>query len=543
MDCLKINYELRAVLYSGALALFSRLFSRQRSAIRGVRGKAGGRKLRLETLEGRSMLAPLADIVDATPDPRNAVVSSAEIRFTDETTGAPTPVTGVDIADFELTLDSTPVSLTGLTVTQTTADSYSLDLTTVTLAEGSYELRLVAGGSGIQDTGSELLATDASDTWLMDTTVPTADIDDVTPDPRNTAVGSVAINFSEPVTGVNLNDFTLTRNGTNVTLTGVTLTGSGASYSLNLNSVTAATGNYVLTLVAAGSGIVDVGGNPLAANVTDTWVNESTAPTADIVDVTPDPRSTAVGNVTIQFSELVTGVTINDFQLTRNGAIVPTSGLTVSGSGATYTIDLSAVTAGRGNYTLTLIAAGSGITDAAGNPMTANASDSWTNDDLIEQQNDTLRTATELGRINRRVDLGPLALVDANDWYRFTTVRAGKGADFVQIAFENDDGNLDLELYNVSGQRVRTSLTNGDTETVSLNGLKAGTYYIRVFGKLGATNTNYSLTVNMQAPATTKVARRPNTTVPIARSTIATDEFFTEVGTSTNPRTKFVFSR
>ena len=48
---------------------------------------------------------------------------------------------------------------------------------------------------------------------MTDTTVPTADIVDVTPDPRNSAVGSVSITFSEPVSGVSLDDFTLTRNG------------------------------------------------------------------------------------------------------------------------------------------------------------------------------------------------------------------------------------------------------------------------------------------------------------------------------------------
>ena len=47
-------------------------------------------------------------------------------------------------------------------------------------------------------------------------------------------------------------------------------------------------------------------GNALGGNASDTWVTDTTAPTADIVDVTPDPRNAAVGLVTITFSENVT---------------------------------------------------------------------------------------------------------------------------------------------------------------------------------------------------------------------------------------------
>src|SRR5438309_1845936 len=91
------------------------------------------------------------------------------------------------------------------------------------------------------------------------------------------------------------------------------------------------------------------------------------APVADIVCVPPDPRSTAVGNVTINFSEPVTGVDLSDFKLTRNGATVPLGAAILSGSGASYTLDLSSVTDVSGAYVLTLVAAGSGISDSVGN--------------------------------------------------------------------------------------------------------------------------------------------------------------------------------
>src|SRR4029453_1468162 len=140
-------------------------------------------------------------------------------------------------------------------------------------------LRLVCARPGINDAAGNLLGLGATDNWLTDTTAPTADIIDITPDPRNSAVGSVSITFSEPVTGVDLTDFTLTRNGSSVSLAGLTLSGSGTSYTLDLTSVTSSEGPYVLTLIASGSGISDAAGNLFSVMASDIWRADTTAPT------------------------------------------------------------------------------------------------------------------------------------------------------------------------------------------------------------------------------------------------------------------------
>jgi len=109
---------------------------------------------------------------------------------------------------------------------------------------------------------------------------------------------------------------------------------------------------------------------------------DTVAPTADVVDVSPDPRAGPVDSATIRFSERVSGFGITDLRLTRDG--VPANLLTVaqtlaSTDGQTYVLgNLAAVTALPGVYTLTLLAAGSGITDAVGNPLAADAADTWT---------------------------------------------------------------------------------------------------------------------------------------------------------------------
>jgi hypothetical protein len=117
-------------------------------------------------------------------------------------------------------------------------------------------------------------------------------------------------------------------------------------------------------------------------------------------------------------------------------------------------------------------------------------------DDFYEE-NDFRLAARNLGTITSPRTINQLALADAADWYRFSTTRSGTLTDHVAINFLHTQGNLNLELYNASGQRLRSSLSSTNTERISLNGLAAGTYYVRVMGNLRAVNPNYSLTLNI----------------------------------------------
>ena len=271
----------------------------------------------------------------------------------------------------------------------TTSDNvtYTLgNLSSLTAAQGSYNLTLTAAGSGITDAAGNALAGNASTTWTVDTTAPTASITAVTPNPRNTAVSSLAITFSEAVSGVNLADLKLIRgSGSNLLTGSQTLTTSdNITYTLgNLSSLTATQGNYVLTLTTAGSRITDAAGNALAGNASTSWTVDTTAPTASITAVTPNPRNTAVSTMTIHFSEAVSGFGLSDLTLALNGGsnLLGGSQTLTTGDNITYTLgNLSSLTATQGSYVLTLTAAGSGITDAAGNALAGNASTSWTVD-------------------------------------------------------------------------------------------------------------------------------------------------------------------
>ncbi|MFZ5829853.1 MAG: hypothetical protein ACOY3P_07185, partial [Planctomycetota bacterium] len=99
-----------------------------------------------------------------------------------------------------------------------------------------------------------------------------------TPDPRTTAVDTITIRFSEPVTGFDLTDLSLTRNGGANPLTEAQslTTTDGLTWQLeNLSGLTGASGSYVLELTAAGSGIVDWAGNPLAVDAIEAWENST----------------------------------------------------------------------------------------------------------------------------------------------------------------------------------------------------------------------------------------------------------------------------
>ncbi|MCX7231715.1 MAG: hypothetical protein NTW15_22415, partial [Burkholderiales bacterium] len=117
---------------------------------------------------------------------------------------------------------------------------------------------------------------------------------------------------------------------------------SPSEYTIDLSSVTAAEGGYVLTLTAAGSGIQDRVTNAMAVNSTTSWTVDTTAPTANVVDVTPDPRTTEVGVVTITFNEPVIGLTIGDVMLTRDGSVLDLTGTPITQISSTqYEIDLT----------------------------------------------------------------------------------------------------------------------------------------------------------------------------------------------------------
>jgi hypothetical protein len=330
---------------------------------------------------------PVADVVDVTPDPRTTTVDTITITFGER-------VTGFDPADLTLTRNGSATNLLTGAQTLTTTDNVTWtlrNLAPLTLFSGQYLLTVVAAGSGIQDTAHNVMAADASDAWVMnnpDIAGPTANITDVTPDPRGTPVNTISIVFSEIVTGFDLSDLTLTRNGgPNMLSASHTLTtaDNGKTWVLGgLLNQTGVEGQYLLTLKPTGTGIADLAGNAIAGGATDAWAVDLTPATIDVVDVSPDPRRDGVDSVTIVFSETVSGFDRTDLRLTIDGGgnnlLTAAQTLTTSDGGRTYSLgNLGSLTGFTGTYRLTVVTTDAGITDRVGNviPPSGTASDTW----------------------------------------------------------------------------------------------------------------------------------------------------------------------
>ncbi|MBM81981.1 MAG: hypothetical protein CMJ78_15530, partial [Planctomycetaceae bacterium] len=349
------------------------------------------------------------------------------------------PVTGRDV--FPLVVD--PSGFTGgvnpqgsvTTLTEGNGSEVSFDLTDVTSRPGTYRLyttgRVVTPtgimSNAIQDeftnfpnnpeievdgAGNQLNIA-AIDTWTVDDTEPIATISQVTPNPRNTAVGIVTVTFDQDVTGVTIEDFVLERDPDGsgnvvVDISSLSVTQiTPQQYEIDLNLVTGAPGDYTFELrtnINPATPICDAAGNDLQATLGGnvaaraTWTTNITSPTATIVNIT-SPRNTAAasdtspGLVTVSFTKPVTtaNVDIGDFTLTRdegNGPVtldisgVPVAAVNpIAGLAAAFELDFAAVAgltdATEGTYQLTLNAVGSDIVDGDGNELLTDAVETW----------------------------------------------------------------------------------------------------------------------------------------------------------------------
>jgi hypothetical protein len=221
---------------------------------------------------------PTALIAPVSPNLRNTPVSQVQIVFNK-------PVSGLTLSNLSLTNGSGPNLLTASQTLNTSDNTtYTLgNLATLTGSDGNYTVSLAASPN-ITDSSGGYLASGASATFTIDTTPPTTTISPVSPNPTNSAIGTMQIVFSKAVSGVSLAALSLSADGgPNLLTSSQTLTTSdNVTFTLgNLSSLTAANGSYTLTLTAAGSGITDLAGNPLAAGAVTKVTVDASPPTVE----------------------------------------------------------------------------------------------------------------------------------------------------------------------------------------------------------------------------------------------------------------------
>ena len=225
---------------------------------------------------------------------------------------------------------------------------------------------------------------------------------------------------------------------------------------------------------------------------------------ADIVDVTPDPRMTAVDAVTITFNRPVTGFDLADLQLLRSGKTVPLTGASLtSNDGMTWTLTgISAATGSAGGYSLQLIASTSGIVDLDGQALSAGAADSWvTVASIMTDAGDTIGSAMRIPEIVGEVRISGM-IGDGRyrnrdvDLYRVTLAANQRMTIDIDARSLSGSSTLDsyVRVFDASGRQVAANDdADGSLDSyIVVNTTRAGVYYV---GVSGYGNSSYSARV------------------------------------------------
>jgi hypothetical protein len=152
----------------------------------------------------------------------------------------------------------------------------------VTLTPGDHTITIGAYNNGAS-ASDEMINVYIDDVSLvaLDSIPPIADVTDVAPDPRTSGVDEIEIVFSEEITGLDIGDLMLSRDGGGDILTGAETLTSADNITWILGSLATLTepaGDYTLTLAAVGSGVADLAGNSMTLDASDSWERVSTPP-------------------------------------------------------------------------------------------------------------------------------------------------------------------------------------------------------------------------------------------------------------------------
>ena len=308
-------------------------------------------------------------------------------------------VTGVTASDFTLSPGSTGgTGASPVTGVSGSGDTYHV--TVLATTDGTYNLDLASSGHGITDSADNPLAdtapTGADQTYTVSTvpadmTFPTiSSIERHDPAVENTDSQTLVyrVTFSENVTGVDAADFALSSGST----------GGGTSASGQFNQTRspalAITSNNTVsdTITVPDSGTatsvsvtVDVSHTYIGDLKIDLIAPDDTTKTlhnrsgygADDIDQTyaPDFGSVSIaGTWTLRINDNYAAAddgTLDSWTLTINHSSTASPVTTVSGSGDTYHVTVSAPA--DGTYNLDLVSSGHGIADTASNPLTDTA--------------------------------------------------------------------------------------------------------------------------------------------------------------------------
>lgn len=129
------------------------------------------------------------------------------------------------------------------------------------------------------------------------------------------------------------------------------------------------------------------------------------------------------------------------------------------------------------------------------------------------------------------------------DWFKFNLASPGLSSHQVIIdGFQHTSGDVDVQLYDATGMFLRGSGGTSNSESISLDGLIPGEYYVKVFGYGGDTNPQYQLQINAPVGDANNPNPNPGNTTINRDSYEDNDTFETasNLGTTRNDPTRVV---
>jgi hypothetical protein len=340
--------------------------------------------------------------------------------------------TGASSSDFTITAvtwGDGSTDTTGLSVSGNNG-SYTVSGSHLYAEEGPYNFSFTVtdtGGNTATITGSTTVA-DANLTGSSNATA-TGGVEGVT-------AATLTATFSDANTGAPSSDFTVTAvtwgDGSTDT-TGLTVSGSNGSYSVNGSHLYTEEGpyNFSLTVKDKGGNTATVTGSTTVGDASLTGSSTATA-TGGVEGVTAATLSNAT------FGDANTGAPSSDFTVTAanwGDGNTSTAGLTVSGSGGSYTVNGSHLYAEEGPYNFSIT-----VTDTGGNTAVITGSATVGDANLTGSS-----TATATGGVE-----GVTAATLSNA--TFTDANTGApSSDFTVTAVNWGDGNTSTAGLTVSG--------------------------------------------------------------------------------------------
>lgn len=510
---------------------------------------AGVRDLAGNTITGNAAFSsfvvdtiqPTATVT--TPAPTINVAAAGTTSTTVTMTYADT-VSGIDTSSFgtsNITVTNgatvTGFSFVGNAVTYTiTAPSSTWGAST----QGTYTIALNAGVRDIA--GNTISANATFSSFIVDTVRPTALVTAPAPTINVAAAGTtsttVTITYSDATAGIDAASFansniTVTNGAATAAVTGFSFVGNAVTYTINSPASSwgaSAQGTYTIVLNAA---VRDLAGNTVSANTAfSSFVVDTIRPTPTVTTPAPTINVATAGTssttVTITYADAGSGIDVSSLAASNitvtNGATTAlVTGISPVGNAVTYTINSPSSTWGgsaQGTYTIALNA---GVTDLAGNAVTANAAFSSF---VVDTVRPTATVTTPAPTIN--------------------VATAATNSTTVTVTYADTGSGIDASSFGTSNITVTNGATNaavtgfsfaGNAVTYTISSPAAtwgastqGTYTIALStgvrdlaGNTVTANSAFStFTVDTVAPAATVTTPAPTINVATAGTTTTT---------------------